>query len=274
MPYEPKVFEEFVGQYAIKRELLAMLAAKSTRPILLRGNFGSGKTTLAKIYGIYRGDYTYQEVPDVLTGLNSSVKTHIIDEIHLAGKFELLYPQMRDQAFVFCTTERQALPAPFVSRCIELVMGDYLDSDLEQIVTQYASREGIVLDPNAVKIIASRSRSTPRTATILVDRLKNLAILEGASMTARFVASTLDSLRVYPNGLMQDDINYLTALAESGSPVSLRALSSILNRDESYIQENVESFLLYKRLISITPRGRIITEHGHYIIEETYGIRN
>jgi Holliday junction DNA helicase RuvB len=265
--FEPKSFSEIVGQDRIKRELIAMIANGDTSNVLLRGNAGGGKTTLAKMYAAYRGDYTYQDVPDVLRIPNDSVRTHVIDEIHLAGRFEILYEEMGKHTYVFCTTERAGLPMPFVSRCVELVLDDYTDAQLTGIVQQKADKEGIEIDKDGAKIIASRGRGMPRVTIQLLHRIHNLSAIDGEPLSARYVAQALDSLKVYPNGLIEDDLNYLLTLNNSLSPVSLRTLSATLNRAQSYVEETIESFLLYKRFISITPRGRIITALGKNMVE-------
>src|SRR3990167_5550378 len=112
MDYEPKTFEAFIGQDSIKRELSAMLVAQDKSNIIFRGNYGGGKTTLAKIYASYRGNYAYYDTPDNFN-LNEGfyhekdIKTIIVDEIHLADKYEYFYDAMGKYTFIFCTTERE-----------------------------------------------------------------------------------------------------------------------------------------------------------------------
>jgi Holliday junction DNA helicase RuvB len=277
MNYEPRTFDEFIGQEEAKRELVAMLAAKDNQCVLMRGNYGRGKTTLLKIYASYRGHFTYQDVPDVLDPSDEaddgeSIRSHIIDEIHLASRFESLYARMGTQTFLFGTTERERLPAPFLSRCVEIVLRDYNHDELCTIVFQKARNEGISIADGAIDIIADRCRGTPRTAIQLLTRTNNLARLESERLDAKFVSRTLDSLQVYENGLIQDDLMYLRLLAEAqGSPVSLNTACAVLNRSIDYIRENIEYFLLYKKYIVITPRGRVLTVSGRYLVDQMEG---
>ena len=265
---EPRTFSEFVGQETIKKELSAMALADSRTSVLLRGAYGSGKTTLAKIYASSLGNYTYQDVPNNVDHLNPDARVHVIDEIHLLKDQEVLYNQFDELTFVFATTDAQELSAPFRSRCIELTLEPYSEQELRVILRDRATREGINADEKAIKILASRSRGTPRTGIQLLRRVHTIARMEQVPITARYTAEQLNEFRVYDNGFTQDDITYLRTLALADAPVSLRTLGAVLNRDRAYVQEIIESFLLRKNFVIITGRGRVLTDIGKEFVEE------
>jgi len=266
---DPQTFQEFVGQDQIKREMVAMLAVGDTSSILLRGNYGSGKTTLGMLYASRRGDYTYRPVPKNLDDFNPIAATHVIDEIHLLTNQEVLYPLFDTHTFVFCTTEREELSTPFLSRCIEFQLDPYTDDDLYIIIEERANREQIDIDDHGMKILAARSRGTPRTAVQLLHRVSTFARASGINrITPRYTASILNELKIYDNGMTDDDLKYLNTLLDNEHPVSLFTMGAVLNRSRRYIQETIESFLLYRNLIMITSKGRVLTEKGRTYIDE------
>ena len=265
--YEPRTFSEYIGQQHIIRELKALLSVDSTKSILLRGNYGLGKTTLAKIYASYRGDWTYQPIPKIYDKLNTKASTHVIDEVHLVSDFEKLYNEMDNHTFVFCTTEVENLPDPFVSRCIEFVLSSYSEDDLSKIIKQYKNRKRISVEEDGIKVIASRSKGTPRTALQLLNRVYALGHLENFKLTSENIKDALDSIKIFDGGMMEDDIKYLTLLNESKQPISLNTLSATLLRSKHYISSSLEPYLMNMGLMIVTPRGRIITERGTRFIE-------
>lgn len=275
MEYEPKSLDEFIGQPAIKRELGAMLVAKDNSNIILRGNYGGGKTTLANIYGIHRGPYNYNDTPARYNHNpyfleQNNIKTIIIDEIHLAKEFELYYDLMNKYTFVFCTTERDALPAPFVSRCVELALENYSETQMQAILVNKAIEDKLNIKSDTLKLIASRSRGTPRTAIQLMKRVLNLSKMDNKYPSPEYVECLLNELKVYGNGLIEDDVFYLNTLDLSDRPISLNSLAATINRPKGYVETNLEPFLLNRGFVSITARGRIITNHGRQAISEIY----
>jgi holliday junction DNA helicase RuvB len=275
MEYEPKSLDDFIGQNSIKRELGAMLVAKDNSNVLLRGNYGGGKTTLANIYGIHRGPYNYNDTPggfkfDPYFLQEKNIKTIIIDEIHLAKEFEQFYDLMGKYTFVFCTTERDALPAPFVSRCVELALSEYSDLQMYEILKHKAREDRLTIPAQTLITIAGRSRGTPRTAIQLMKRVINLSKLDGKNPTPDYVETLLNELKVYGNGLIEDDVFYLNTLDLSDRPISLNSLSAAINRPKNYVETNLEPFLLNRGFVSVTARGRIITSQGRKAVSEIY----
>lgn len=273
---EPVTFSDFIGQKRIKTELKALLASNSNASILLRGNYGSGKTTLAKIYASYRGNYTYQQIPIILE-LPENVPTHIIDEIHLCRKLEKLYDKIGQQTFIFCTTEAQKLSLPFVSRCIELVLDEYSLNEIVLILRNRLYDYPQFIIPNtSLKIIASKARSIPRTAIQLLFRIFSLAKLENrTNLSEDYVQEKLRFLKIYKGGLTVDDVKYLSFLAELyPSSASINTISSAIMRNPDGVKELIEPFLLSSGLITISSRGRSLTEKGLDVILNIIGRNN
>lgn len=264
--YEPSSFSEFIGQSRIKRELLAMLATKDSSNLLIRGNYGGGKTTIAMIYAAMRGLYTYAKTPKSFIGVrNLDASSHIIDEIHLEDNFERLYTDMKKYTMIFCTTEREKIPAPFLSRCVELVLEDYTIPQLEEIITRKAVNDQISIYYGVQEVIAQRCKYTPRIALQMLKRLNNMSVYEGESLTPQYAIKTFDSLHIFDNGLNEEDIKYLMAL-RNGNVISLNSLGAAINRSVESIKESLEPFLIYKGYIEVTPRGRLVTSAGKEIL--------
>jgi len=266
MDKTPQTLREFVGQESIKRQLQAMLKVETPMNLLFRGEAGLGKTTLARLYASYRGDYSYQPIPSHLSGFGNQLKTHVIDEIHMVKDFEPLFNEMKYNTFVFCTTEAEDLPLTFVSRCATFVMSSYSEEELKQILHLAKEKNKIAIERTGLKIIASRSKGTPRIALHLLERLFILSSAENLTLTARTVSQLLSDLEVYENGLTKEDREYLDILSLVDTPVSLHTLSASLNRSKGFVTSGLEPYLLRQKYIMITARGRVLTEIGKTIV--------
>ena len=75
---------------------------------------------------------------------------------------------------------------------------------------------------------------------------------------------TLKSLSIYKEGLTDIHIEYLKVLLEvfDQKSVSLNVLISVLNERKNVILNEIEPFLLSKKFIKKTSKGRMITYLG------------
>lgn len=298
----PMVLSEFGGQPDVVRELSIVLDAAKGRGelsdhMLFAGPPGLGKTTLAGIVARELGLSMVAtsgplierpgELAAVLTGLGAN-SCLFIDEIHRLPKDceEVLYTAMEDgridllvgegaktrtvrltlEPFVLigATTQSGLLSAPLRDRFgFTPRLRLYDDVALAQIVQRSASILGLVIDEDGAKVVASRSRGTPRVANKLLKRVRDWAQTQGVDVvTAEVAASALEAFGIDTMGLDYLGREILLALCEKfgGGPVGLNTLAAAVGEAPGTLDEVYEPYLMHRGLLSRTPRGRVATE--------------
>jgi Holliday junction DNA helicase RuvB len=301
----PLVLGEFIGQRQAQDNLKIFIAAAKARGealdhVLFVGPPGLGKTTLAQIVARELGvNFRATSGPVIakagdlaaqLTQLDAR-DVLFIDEIHRLNPAieEILYPAMEDYqldliigegpaarsvkidlprfTLVGATTRAGLLTTPLRDRFgIPIRLEFYAIEELEQIVSRGARVMRIGIAPDGANEIARRARGTPRIAGRLLRRVRDVAIVEGASLITRAIATrALDLLDVDAIGLDLMDRRYLLAIAEkfSGGPVGIETLAASLSEPRDAIEDIIEPFLLQQGFIQRSPRGRILTETAY-----------
>jgi len=224
----PKIWDEYIGQNNIKKNLKILLgAAKERREpvehLLFYGPAGLGKTTLAHIIAKEMGSAlkissgpAIEKVGDlasVLTNLSDG-DILFIDEAHRLNKTveEVLYPAMEERlldiiigkgpsartiqlelpsfSLVAATTRIALLSPPLRSRFSggTFRLEFYNDEEISQIIKRSSKILGIEAEKDAIQKIASRSRFTPRTANRLLKRCRDFAQINKKSTIDAFSA--------------------------------------------------------------------------------------
>ncbi len=220
-----------------------------------------------------------------------------IDEIHRLSPVveEYIYPAMEDFkiditvdqgmhakaitlplkpfTLIGATTRAGLLSGPMRSRFgIAHNLEFYSHADLLKILARSATLLG--LDPaerasarasllEALSIIASRSRGTPRVANRLLRRVRDYAQVRGdGSVTPAVVAEALTLEGVDGLGLDELDRKYMNVIATTygGGPVGLEAVAATLGEDVGTLEEVVEPYLLQIGFLARTRRGRQLTK--------------
>jgi len=300
----PQRLAEFIGQEQARANLKVFVeAARSRRDaldhVLFVGPPGLGKTTLAQIVARELGvGFRATSGPVIakagdlaalLTGLEDR-DVLFIDEIHRLNPAveEILYPAMEDfqldliigtgpaarsvkldlQRFtlVGATTRAGLLTNPLRDRFgIPIRLNFYSEAELEEIVNRGARVLGVGITADGANEIARRARGTPRIAGRLLRRLRDFALVAGASVIDRACADrSLTELEVDAAGLDAMDRRYLTTIALNygGGPVGIETLAAALSEPRDAIEEIIEPFLIQKGFIQRTPRGRLLTSHA------------
>ncbi|MFH0962789.1 MAG: Holliday junction branch migration DNA helicase RuvB [Planctomycetota bacterium] len=304
IPLRPRSFEEFVGQETIKKNLKTYVAAAAKRGevldhVLLSGPPGLGKTTLAYIISNAIGasitvtSGPALEKPKDLAGILTRLKrkdVFFIDEIHRlsAPVEEHLYSAMEDfsidividqgpharsirldiQPFTLIgsTTREGLLGAPFRSRFGVLEKLDYYPwEDLARIVSRSARILSCAIEPEALEMIARRSRGTPRVANRLLKRVRDFAEVACLStINTDICHRTFEQLGVDHLGLDRTDRRLLEAIiAAGGAPVGLKTLCVRVDESEDTIEEVYEPYLIRQGFVEKTPRGRLATRQAY-----------
>jgi holliday junction DNA helicase RuvB len=308
----PKSLAEFIGQEDLKRGLSIFIEAARGRAeplehVLLYGNPGLGKTTLASIIAhemqakikITSGP-ALERIGDLAAILSNMKRGDIlfIDEIHRLNKSieEVLYPAMEDSALdlivgkgpsartlrlqlekftvIGATTRLSLLSSPLRDRFGMLQHLDfYTNSEMADILIRSAGLLAIDLDAATSQTIATRCRRTPRIANRLLKRVRDYAEVKHASKLNETIAQeALDMLAIDPLGLDGVDRRILETLIDkfSGGPVGLQTLSAATQEERSTIEEIYEPFLLQLGFLERTPRGRIATRRAYEHLQKPY----
>jgi len=301
----PKNLNEFVGQQKIKENLdIFMQAAKGRREpiehVLLYGNPGLGKTTLAHIIAremdadikITSGP-ALERVGDLAAILTNLEQGDIlfIDEIHRMNKAieEVLYPAMEDYALdiiigkgpsartlrldlqrftiIGATTKVSLLSSPLRDRFGATHHLNYYEpEDIEKIIERNAKILNLEIDEEAKSKIASRARRTPRVANRLLKRVRDFAEVKGdGTINNKTTEDALALMDIDPHGLDEIDRRILSVIIEkfNGGPVGLTTIAAATGEEIATVEDIYEPYLLQEGFIQRTPRGRIATENAY-----------
>ena len=298
----PNTWDEFIGQEKIKKNIKIIIEAARQRKetpehFLFWGPPGLGKTTLSHLIAKdLNSDIKITSGPAIEKPANlAAILTNLsegdilfIDEIHRLPRTceEILYPAMEDFkldliigkgamaktlelklarfTLIGATTRIALLSSPLRSRFGAVFhLEFYKEEEIQKIIERSAKILKVKIDKEAVKIIASRSRFTPRRANRLLKRIRDFAQVEKSEYVDEEIAKRgLEMMEIDKLGLEAQDRNILKVIIEkfNGGPVGIKTLSSALSEQEDNILEVYEPYLIQMGFIKRTPRGRIVTE--------------
>lgn len=282
----PETFDDFVGQSKLINRLrihinAALAEKRPLEHVLLAGNPGFGKTTLANlISGALSDPLMTLIMPVTDKVLQSAIAGHdgvlLLDEIHAAPKrlqealqplLEFGYMQTKSGyqieagflTVVGATTELENVIPPLRDRFkIKPVLEEYSNDDMALIAMGMAIKADLSITEDDAVVLGQAAAGTPRNVGQFV--------LAGRALTHELnrvptADEILEFCETDHQGLDRLHYKYLETLAKFGGTRGLVQIATVMRESQS-VCANLEQLLFKLDLINFGQTGRELTQAG------------
>jgi Holliday junction DNA helicase RuvB len=167
----------------------------------------------------------------------------------------------------FCligATTHEHLLAPSLRQRFRILLrlSHYSDDEMFQLIRQRGKRLGWVVEDEAVRQLASKSRGVARLGVRYLESAKRTASADGADLvTVAHVERMCEIEQIDSLGLDAIEQQYLHILREGEGPVRLNLIQASLSLPRQSI-EMFEADFIRLGLISKSEKGRMLTAKG------------
>jgi DNA polymerase III subunit gamma/tau len=197
--YRPKTLERVIGNTETVQALTTMLAKNEVpHTILFSGPSGTGKTSLSRIMrkalechdmdltelncSSFRGIDTVRDIQKTmnLAPVGGKCRIWILDEFQMMTRegqnsaLKMLEDTPTHVYFFICTTDPHKLIPAIQTRCTHMVLRLLEMSEIELLLSRVCKKEDISLEKSDVDRIVDACGGSPRTALVLLDKIRHL----------------------------------------------------------------------------------------------------
>ena len=140
----------------------------------------------------------------------------------------------------------------------------YTEVELANIVVYFSKKHNVDIDEPAAMKLSRCSKASPRRAEQLWQSCDNeRALVDGKAILEQHVQSVMERCGIADDGLDEQDLDYLAALADSPSGVGQDRLACVLGMPVDVLDTEIEPWLFQQKLITVvTGAGRVLTQEG------------
>jgi Holliday junction DNA helicase RuvB len=145
----------------------------------------------------------------------------------------------------------------------------YDEDDLARIVRVNSAKLRTTIDEAGAWELARRSRGTPRLANARLRWVRDYATARAdGNITLSLAKDALDMQEIDVEGLDRQDRRYLETLIDvfRGGPTGVEALAATMNTAVDTLKDEVEPYLLRRKFIVRSPRGRMATSSAYGLL--------
>lgn len=255
--------------------------------LLMTGPAGTGKTLLSETVAREVACNIHTELaqnlktPEQIHGALMMLEPGdilFLDEIHELKNQVTLYRALEERKLflgkrhvvtlpTFCligaTTHEHLLSRSMRERFrIHIRLTHYSEEEMFLLIRQRAKRLGWAIEDDAVRMLAGKSRGTPRLAVRFLESAKRQASSEATDqITAAHVQKMCEVEQIDSLGLDAVEKNYLRILKDGDGAVRLNVIATQMGLPRQSI-EMFEADFIRLGLISKSEKGRMLTPKG------------
>jgi DNA polymerase III subunit gamma/tau len=188
-------------------------------------------------------------------------KIFIIDEIHMLSKsaFNALLKVLEEPPphiiFIFATTEIQKLPVTIISRCQRLDLKRLKTQEICELLRKISDVETLLVDQDAINIIAEHSEGSARDAISLLDQAVNIKTEE--KITAEIINNILGSI---DTGVI---IKFLKYTIDNDLESALKLVNEVYLNGAS-----LELFIIsVSNVIAYLSKAKLLPDYSHSLYQ-------